>query len=199
MSIYKSYLIFLIITCISCSDNNIEKPQTFLTIDVQPFSDMSKEQISLVCKGIKNIYPNIELKDPIELPAMAFYKERNRYRADSIIKFFRHREKEGHMVIALTNKDISTTKGDIKDYGIMGLGLCPGNVCVVSSYRLAKNDNWSQFFKVALHELGHTQGLPHCPVKICFMRDAEGKNHTDEETGFCSKCKAYLVSKGWVL
>jgi archaemetzincin len=50
---------------------------------------------------------------------------------------------------------------------------------------------------LAFHELGHTQGLPHCKNKTCFMRDAEGGNHLGEETGFCQFCAALLKSKGW--
>jgi archaemetzincin len=81
----------------------------------------------------------------------------------------------------------------------MGLGFEPGNACVISTFRLSKTNFAAQFYKVALHELGHTQGLPHCPNKTCLMRDAEGSNHLDEETGFCPSCKAYLKSKGWLI
>jgi archaemetzincin len=54
-----------------------------------------------------------------------------------------------------------------------------------------------KLFKVAIHELGHTQGLKHCPVNDCLMRDAEGKDHLDEEKDFCKKCKAVLINAGW--
>ena len=54
-----------------------------------------------------------------------------------------------------------------------------------------------QLFKVSIHELGHTQGLPHCVVKYCFMRDAEGRNPTNDEKDFCPACKTFLKQKGW--
>ena len=78
----------------------------------------------------------------------------------------------------------------------MGLGYCPGKACVVSDYRIKNKTN---YFKVVLHELGHTMGLGHCVVKSCFMRDAEGHDTTDEETEFCTNCKNYLKNKGWEL
>jgi archaemetzincin len=81
----------------------------------------------------------------------------------------------------------------------MGLGFCPGNVCVASTFRLSKKNLKEQFYKVAIHELGHTQGLPHCEDKSCFMRDAEGGNPLNEEHGFCEVCKLFLKSKGWEL
>jgi archaemetzincin len=81
----------------------------------------------------------------------------------------------------------------------MGLGYCPGTACIASSYRLKKGNKLTQFYKVAIHELGHTQGLPHCSTKTCLMRDAEGGNPIDEENDFCPKCKKVLIAAGWAL
>ena len=170
-----------------------------MKIDIQPFSDIPKEKVDFVYRELLKIYPKIIVKKSIDLPVSAYYKERNRYRADSLINFLKKKTENGHLIIALTTKDISWRKGKIQDYGIMVLGLCPGNVCVASNFRLSKTNNLRQLFVVSIHELGHTQGLPHCPLKTCFMRDAEGKNPTNEETDFCSKCKAHLVSRGWAL
>jgi archaemetzincin len=196
---YYSALLLVLLFVFSCADSIQEKYVQPITIDIQPFSDISKEKVDFVYRELSKIYPNITIKKSIDLPAMAYYKERNRYRADSLIKFLRKQTQANHLIIALTSKDISWTKGKITDYGIMGLGLCPGQVCVASSFRLSKTDNMRQLFVVSIHELGHTQGLPHCPVKTCFMRDAEGGNPTNEETEFCPKCKAHLVSRAWAL
>jgi archaemetzincin len=53
-----------------------------------------------------------------------------------------------------------------------------------------------QLFKVVLHEIGHTMGLPHCPVQTCLMRDAEGGNPLDDEKDYCTACKKNLQKKG---
>ena len=166
---------------------------------IQPFSDMPSSQAASVYEMLKNINPKTLIRKTIPLPESTFYSPRNRYRADSIIKYLDHFASTDTVVIGLTSKDISTTKGDIKDWGIMGLGSQPGNVCVVSTYRLSKTNLSSQLNQLTLHELGHTQGLPHCNNKECFMRDAEGSNHFDEETSFCQSCKSFLESKGWLL
>lgn len=190
------------ISFISCNDHNeINSTSTEISepiiIDLQPFDGIPKENVAFVYNELQKIYPNIKINKSIALPETAYYRQRNRYRADSLIKFLRTITPKGHVTIGLTNKDISHTKGKIQDYGIMGLGYRPGSSCVVSTFRLSKNNLLMQYFKVSIHELGHTQGLPHCPVKTCFMRDAEGKNHTDEETDFCPNCKRHLISKGW--
>lgn len=170
-----------------------------ITIDIQPFSDVSDDQVNDVLQEIKKRYPKVDLKKAIPIPPQAYYKARNRYRADSLVNYLNRRCTPGHVTMALTTKDISWTKGTISDYGIMGLGLCPGNACVASTFRLSKTNTPDQLYKIAIHELGHTQGLKHCPEKTCYMRDAEGKNHTNELRGFCNSCRQYLISKGWAL
>lgn len=199
--IIKFYSVFFTFLLIGCNSEPIKVAPRHPphTIDIQPFSDATNEQVKFVYTELHKIYPNIELKKAIDLPSSAYYKARNRYRADSLVGFLNKRATKGHVIMALTNKDISWTKGTIKDYGIMGLGLCPGNSCVASTFRLSKTNTLDQLFKIAIHELGHTQGLPHCPVKTCFMRDAEGKNHTNELNAFCENCRNHLVSKGWAL
>ncbi len=185
----------------SCSEKKkgvkekAEKPA--VTILIQPFKDINQDTVVKIAEEIKNVYPNVKVLNAIDFPANTYYKERNRYRADSIIKFLNNKTKEGFVVIGLTSKDISATRGKIKDFGIMGLGYRPGKACVASNFRLSKENRDEQFYKIAIHELGHTQGLPHCPEKMCFMRDAEGKNPTNEETDFCKKCKTFLINKNW--
>jgi archaemetzincin len=164
---------------------------------IQPFSDMPTGQTNLIYKKMKDISPKTILRNAIPLPLSAYYSQRNRYCADSIINYLDHFGSADTVIIGLTTKDISTTKGKIIDWGVMGLGFQPGNACIVSTYRLSKTNLSDQLFKISLHELGHTQGLPHCKNKFCYMRDAEGGNHLDEETNFCASCRSFLESKGW--
>ncbi len=186
---------------LSCSEkkNGVKEKavKPAVTILIQPFKDIKPETVAKVTEGIKKVYPNVKVLNAIDFPENTYYKERNRYRADSIIKFLNKETKEGFVTIGLTAKDISATRGKIKDFGIMGLGYRPGKACVASDFRLSKENRDEQFYKIAIHELGHTQGLPHCPEKMCFMRDAEGKNPTNEETDFCKKCKTFLINKNW--
>ena len=197
-----TFFIFLLSTTIcicSCQNSKTSKPKqnSFITIDLQPFKDISKEEQNYVANNLRMVYPHIKLLNSIELPKSAFYAERNRYRADSLIHFLSRQTPKGHVTIGLTTKDISTTKDSFSDWGVMGLGFCPGVACVASSFRLSKNERLMQLFKVSIHELGHTQGLPHCAVKYCFMRDAEGRNPTNDEKDFCPACKTFLKQKGW--
>ena len=168
-------------------------------IRIQPFGDMPATEVAYVYQQLLATHDSVVLLKKIDLPPATFYPKRNRYRADSLIVFLKNQTPNGCITIGLTNKDISTTKGKFKDWGVMGLGYCPGKACVVSTFRLSKKETTDQLFKTAIHELGHTYGLPHCPINTCFMRDAEGKNRLNQETDFCAKCKQFLQNKGWKL
>jgi len=176
--------------------NFIEPGSVTPTIHVQPFHGMPQETQDYVMKELKKMYPYVELEKPIALPQSSFYEPRKRYRADSIIAYLSRITPRNHVSIGLTAKDISTTTKNSKDWGVMGLAYRPGKAGITSTKRI-KNDR--QYFKVVIHELGHTQGLPHCPVSSCYMRDAKGKNPLDQEKEFCTKCKNHLVAKGWKL
>jgi archaemetzincin len=196
---FLSFIVFLSL----CISSYTYSPKITFTkkiiIDLQPFDDLPKEYLNYVHAELKKMYSDIEIKKSIPLPKSAWYAPRKRYRADSLIRYLSRRTPDGHLTIGLTTKDISTTNGDIKDWGIMGLGFCPGKSCVASTFRLSKDKKLQQLFKVSIHELGHTQGIPHCPQNTCYMQDAEGKNKTDEEVGFCDKCKKVLTKAGWAL
>lgn len=192
--------LFFIFCSLSCRQNNekkviapAHKAMVSPVVILQPLGNVSAASLNPTYNYLKKIVPLIRLNKAIELPASAYYAPRNRYRADSIINWLKRRAKPGEICLAITEKDISHTKDPYPDYGIMGLGFQPGPACVVSPYRGGKD----QLYKVAIHELGHNMGLPHCRVKTCFMRDAQGKNPLREETGFCTNCRDYLLTKGW--
>jgi len=120
---------------------------------------MPSQRSSIIVKAVKSLYPNVRLKPPLQLPAEAWYEPRKRYRADSLIKWLKKIAPEGSVVIGITSRDISTTKNEVKDYGIMGLGINPGNASVASTFRLNKKKTTEQLFKIVIHELGHNFGL----------------------------------------
>ena len=203
MQMRKGYIYLFIVCCITVlwftAAPGCRRSGAPMTIVVQPLDDFPAAVAKEVFQLIKAIDSNTILRHSCPIPASAWYAPRARYRADTIIGQLQRQTGPDTVVIALTAKDISATKNNMADWGIMGLGYCPGRACVVSSFRLNKGRLGAQLFKLAFHELGHTQGLPHCASKTCFMRDAEGGNPLDAETGFCDNCKAALRRKGWRL
>ena len=152
---------------------------------ILPLGNVDGKIIKNIIDSVKHYFPNITVLEKENMPASAWYNPRKRYRADTLIHWMARRALKNQIYLGVTGMDISTTKGDNPDHGIMGLGYCPGNACIISSYRIR---NKSNVYKVAIHELGHTLGLPHCPNVYCYMQDAKGKDITGREKYLCGKC-----------
>jgi len=210
MKINQHFIAIYLLVCFvfSFSNNGMAQAKKLKSVNkrsvasiviLQPFEGIAVGQVKYVYDKLKTYIPHVLLNKPMQLPKRAYYKPRNRYKADTLNLILKEKTKSGYVTIGLTNKDISTADGKNSDWGIMGLAYLPGKACTVSTFRLSKKNINEQYFKVAIHELGHTQGLYHCPNKTCLMTAAEGKNNTDKETGFCIKCKTFLINKGWKL
>ncbi len=112
---------------------------------------------------------------------------------------------DGFRILGLTAVDISTTKEPYERWGILGLATLDGGACVLSSFRCkrgAKNAEHARIRlgKTAVHEIGHTFGLPHCKSYGCLMEDAGGKvATTDREYDLCPKCRQRLIASGYEL
>lgn len=174
---------------------NTGKPIVLL----QPLGDISTGDLQFLKDSAQSFYPvAIILVSRKEPPPNAWNASRKRWRADSIIAWLKTDTPDTiRLTVGLMTDDISANKGNIRDYGIMGLGYHPGKACVVSTYRLTSNIHTKQafrqrLFKVMVHEMGHNFGLPHCPNQHCIMVDAEGKMKLDGEKDLCNNCKQKL-------
>lgn len=170
-------------------------------IALQPCGEVKPEHLAVVKEGLEQAYGLPVTTLPTKaLPKAAWYAPRQRYRADVLLDDLTNQPPATcRIVIGLTAKDISVTKDQHEDWGIFGLGEIDGRACVVSTFRLgARGANEAKLRdrlrKVAIHEVGHVMGLPHCPSAGCVMRDAEASITTvDAETGAC--CES--CAKAW--
>jgi archaemetzincin len=172
-------------------------------IFIQPLGNIDTAYTSYLKIHISRFYKmEVQILKMTPLPKNAFYNLRNRYKADSLLLFLLTGAAEKNQyIIGVTHRDISTSKGNITDWGVMGLGFMPGKACVISTFRIKNNlrnrqHELERFFKVGLHELGHNFGLGHCPSQHCIMVDAEGKNKLDGEENLCENCRIILQKKG---
>lgn len=150
-------------------------------------------------------------KEILELPEEAYNPARNQYYSTGILSLMMNTIKsDSNRVVKIENFDtantsclhvIGVTEEDLYVPGlnfVFGEAECPGNFAVISLYRL-KHENEDLFFerilKEAVHELGHTFGLPHCENHLCVMHFSNSIVETDiKGAGFCRECLKKLES-----
>ena len=172
-----------------------------VVVGFYPMGKFDTALVNLLVDEVEAFYGySVEVLSGSELPQKAYYKARNRYRADTLLDYLLEvRPSTIDFMVGLTEEDISCTNGNHPDWGVFGLGFLPGKSCVISSYRLHFGEKSKAHFqerisKVVIHELGHNFGLPHCPNSNCIMRDAEGtiKSVDAEQKALCPSCKKML-------
>lgn len=144
------------------------------TLYVQPLGSVQLASVGIVRQSIESFYGFDCVILPDKPDDKSLYARSNtRYDAEKILKRFASKK----YTLVLTEKDIAYRKNDQQsEWGIMGIGNMPGSTCVVSTYRLGSGTLFKQRLgKIAVHEVGHNMGLPHCNSKwICVMKDARG-------------------------
>jgi len=174
-------------------------------IVLQPLGPaLEPAHLSAVSQAISSFYRvTLRVAEPLALPKSAFYPKRSRYRAERLLDFLvAQAAMDARITLGLTAVDISTTKGSHEDWGVLGLATLDGSSAMLSSFRCkrgAKNRNHARarFAKTAVHELGHSFGLDHCPTRGCIMHDGEGSVYTtDGERDLCEATRARLTTIG---
>lgn len=168
-------------------------------IKLQPLGTFAPKDVISIKDQLATLNSNVVIASNIPLPRAAYYAPRNRYRADILLQILGRHCSGDTIIVGILNEDISTSLRGVNDWGVMGLGQRPGRACVVSTFRVDRKKRSEQMYKLLLHELGHTEGLSHCPSDNCLMKDAEGKNHLGAVKVFCDKCAKFLKKKKWKL
>jgi archaemetzincin len=211
-----------LIYLLSCQQNKIKQPSRTIRVEkvegnlgaihIIPLGKVRKDLIEDVIDGLQSFYhQEIILESTALLAEDLLAPSRTRYNANEILNKFNSTKN----ILIITEKDISTfkgikqpekfynapVKGITKEWGIFGLGLRPGNVCVISTFekRLGKNSTprllRERLQKIAIHEVGHNKGLEHCNKNIeCLMHAADGsiKQVDHEKLFFCDNCRKII-------
>lgn len=137
------------------------------------------------------------IASPVTLPDSAYLPVRGQYLASEILAGIKnHRYMEADRILAVTNIDLCA-EGLSFVFGQAELG---GRLGIISTYRLRASTSlgdgrlyYGRVLKEAIHELGHTFGLVHCPDVLCIMYSSNTLEDTDlKGPGFCSDCKLKL-------
>ena len=125
---------------------------------------------------------------------------RGQYNSTHILHFLHSsiRKRENEKVLAIVSVDLYTDHLNF----VFGEANWHTGIAVVSTYRLrtefyGENPSPELFrkrlFKEAIHELGHTLGLDHCPNPTCVMYFSNSILDTDQkDADLCLQCKFQL-------
>lgn len=184
---------------------HVAPPQGVVVI-VPLGAELPRDVQAEITRRLAEVYGvTVEVLPKESLPKSAWYPKRGRWRADAILEHLRAKgagRPESVTYLGLTSEDISTSKPPHEDWGIFGLGELPGRACVVSWFRLKGGAKDRAHFVrrvaiTAVHEVGHTRGLPHCDDPgACVMQDAQGSiANTDTTDGTLGPaCRARLAA-----
>ena len=167
-----------------------------------------RADIAAVAAALRLFYGfDVQVRPTRPMPKTAWTARRRRWRADVLLDWLTPQAQVVSSrdlrvrILAVTAADISTTKGHVADWGVLGLATLDGYAAVISTFRAKRGVPArvvrERLAKTAVHELGHSLGLEHCPSNGCLMQDAGGKvATTDGEHDLCPRCRAKLAADG---
>jgi archaemetzincin len=130
--------------------------------------------------------------------SFAFDQGRNQYHSTLILEELANRTPDSAMkILAITDVDLFIP---ILTY-VYGEAQLNGKACIISTSRLKKglplintHDAFlSRVSKEAIHELGHTFNLLHCPDNTCIMHYCRSENDVDRKSEeLCRYCGILL-------
>ena len=132
---------------------------------------------------------------PLPLPVEAFNADQSQYEALHIMRAAAEViPADALRVLAVTEEDLSIPMLTF----VYGQAQLSGRIALMSLARLRQEFYGmtpqpalliTRAMKEALHELGHTFGLRHCPRPSCLMALANDIQHVDgKENDFCGGC-----------
>lgn len=169
-------------------------------LEIVSFVDDREYDLPRLCRRLQQTFrTDVQLVSPDFGLEFALDAARNQYLSTSVLsKLLEVRTEGATKTLAITDVDLFIP---ILTY-VFGEAQLGGSVAVVSVHRLRpsfyglRDDAIllrERLVKEAVHELGHTFGLLHCPDQTCVITSSTYAENIDHKTTqFCSRCQILL-------
>ncbi len=170
-------------------------------IYIQPIDEVGGELLDYLASRLEGIFGYLcRAALPIRIPELSYTADRDQYNAEVIV------EKIMETMPVDAEKLLGVVDVDLFVPGLNFIfGLAAGSTAVISLARLRpehygekKNEYVfrERVLKEAIHELGHTFCLRHCPDIKCIMHFSNRLEDTDiKGPDFCRVCSAKIGRK----
>jgi len=171
-----------------------------MKIGILRVGQIDMQAISRIQESLNSIFAGSEsevINEEMSLPEGAFNETRKQYDSDTILKKVKdYAEKQNRFdhILGIVDVDIFVQRLNF----VFGEADCHGKTALISLWRLrpefyGQSPNNELFYersaKEAVHELGHTLGLQHCPNPFCVMHFSNSIHDTDvKKNFFCTDC-----------
>ncbi len=165
-------------------------------IALVPIGDTDISLLESLRTPLEEIFgQKIHIANKVQLPKESWHSDRRQYLASSILAVLPSPSSSVDRVLGVVDVDLFAQGLNF----VFGQADVTGRRAVISLYRLRQEfyglprdeDIFRQrVIKEAVHELGHTYGLGHCPNPACVMHFSNTLSDTDlKEWKFCSLCQ----------
>ena len=171
-----------------------------LAVEILPIGQVDAALLRRIKDGLPHVFPEttcLVSNEQVAMPDAAYDKNRRQYRSNQIlgiIQSYLAKVKEANRILGVVDVDIFVPELNF----VFGEASFPGKAALISLKRLkpefygAKADAElyaQRSLKEAVHEVGHTLGLKHCPRSSCVMHFSNSIFDTDKKQSlFCDEC-----------
>ena len=168
-----------------------------VSVAIVPVGDLDIEDLRYLGKELKAKFGDCVICDEIQIPAKAYRPQRKQYLAGILLRELMvaapvtAREIR---ILAVTAEDLYSSRLNF----VFGQAQLRGKYAVISLKRLDpgfygmpadRGMYHHRIIKEAVHELGHTLGVEHCPDRLCVMHFSNSLRDTDiKGDWFCRRC-----------
>jgi archaemetzincin len=171
-----------------------------MKIGLLPVGQVNQSFLLYIQKDLARIFPDTTcsiIKEGLQIPEVSFDGKRNQYHSNLIlnqIRTYADQQGEFQRILGVIDVDIFVPELNY----VFGEAYTSGKVALISLFRLKpqfyseaadKGLLLQRAVKEAVHELGHTYGLKHCPNPTCVMYFSNSIADTDKKQSlFCDQC-----------